>query len=464
MSEQKVRILDPKIAPIYAAEELVGALPVGAVDLVSKDEIAGWAKDNNCPGMPIEVHVYAYRRGSNSAIWGIAIIADGYRSDVGNHAYSFSHAHYRDLDCGEYDIVVNAIGKDANGNNSGWNVALPLSLAGSEIDKTKQTIKKQKFAGGQYEIFSQYLGIMWTEPNNYDLYQSAVRTFREGPVHCFYTRSESGGESVYVRSSPNGITGWSDSVRVITRGPSGTLDSSLIADGNVVVVPEGSDFRYWLHYTGYKEGDWNYVFQATTTKPQNFVKRGRTGNVSTPEPMLQPSKNSQQLTYGAGQPSVVYGPDKKWHIIFTDTSCESPPGNTVIHLQGDHPNSFFDLDPSTYFEHRITTPNQENTAEITYYPSLGCYALVKLYNDARIWVGSSIDDLHGEYGQLIYDKDNSSRSYIAEGGLLRGLYGHITDDANSTIAYYGAGRDTGDWSRYNTTDTAATRFYLYKRS
>ena len=25
----------------------------------------------------------------------------------------------------------------------------------------------------------------------------------------------------------------------------------------------------------------------------------------------------------------------------------------------------------------------------------------------------------------------------------------------------GAGRDTGDWSRYSTTDSAATRFYLY---
>jgi hypothetical protein len=158
-------------------------------------------------------------------------------------------------------------GRTGRGENDGQNVALRLSLAGKEINSRRQLIKKDTFAHGQYLVFSQYLGGVWDEKNNYDMYQSAVRLGNSGKVYNFYTRQskEDRGETVYLRTSPNGITNWSDFTRVLDLGSHDDLDSMLIADTNVVAVPEGDHFRLWMHYTGRPDANPNHVFQATTT-------------------------------------------------------------------------------------------------------------------------------------------------------------------------------------------------------
>jgi len=441
---------------------LYAAAPIGNVDAVNKDQVWGWAKDADWSG-PIDVHVYCYPRGSSSPLWGVAITANVWRSDVGYHGFNLTHPNYTALAEGEYDIVAYAIGKNSAGQNDGQNIALSLSLVGSEQPAWKQTIRKDFFANGQYLVFSQYLGIMWDEASNYDMYQSAVRTSNNGTVYCYYTKMESGGgETIYVRTSPNGITGWSAATKVINRGPG--PDSVFIADPDVLAVQEGGDYRFWLHYTGY-DGVWNYVFQATTTASQytSFVKRDRNGNVSTAIPMMYPSHNYPYSTYGAGQPSMLIDANNTYWLYFTDTSCENPPSSQVVRFSGATPMSFFDIGVSQYYSNRMAPPvNYLNTAHWTYYPNLATYATVLAYTDITIYVGPSTISFNGDYGRMIYDKGNVNRNYIAEGGLLRGLKGHITTPDNSTIVYYGAGKDTGDWSRYSTTGCGATRFYLYK--
>ncbi len=451
------------------SELLAGSTPpVGFVDKLDKDAVYGWAKDPDSPDTPVSVHVYCYPRGSAKALWGISIKADQYRPDVGVHGYTLNHPRYTQLPDGEYEIVVYAIGKDGAGSNDGQNVALKLSLVGSEVNAKRQLIRKDTFAHGKYMVFSQYLGILWDEPGNYDMYQSAVQVGNGGTVYNYYTRQNIGGvgETVFLRTSPNGITDWSGSRRVLDIGEHGDLDSALIADGNVIAVPEGSHYRFWLHYTGMPGSNPNHVFQATTTNtsPYHFVKRTETGNTLSALPIFSASHNNSSDTYGAGQPSLFKGGDGRWHMYFTDTTVKSPPRPYVIHKSA---RSVLDLwqqnDPTTYAQDVMPAPlTTKNSSEFTYYPQLATYAAVNLYGTPEIYVGSAPYAFDSDPGYLVYDSGNANRNYIAEGGLLRGANGQITTPKNSTIAYYGAGRDTGGWSRYSTTGTGATRFYLYK--
>lgn len=442
--------------------------PVGFVDTINKDRITGWAKDADTPNTPISVHVYCYPRGEKKAIWGISIKADTYRSDVGAHGFTLNDKRYTQLPDGEYELVVYAIGRNASGQKDGQNPALRLSLVGREITPTRQLIKKDTFAHGKYMVFSQYLGILWDENNNYDMYQSAVRFGNSGKVYNFYTRQskEGTGETVYLRTSPNGITNWSSFRKVLDLGRYDDLDSGLIADSNVVAVPEGTHYRLWMHYTGRPDINPNYVFQATTTSdsPYHFIKRTNTGNTLSAVPLFSASHNNQSDTYGAGQPSFFKGGDGLWHMYFTDTTAKAPPRPYVIHKSSGSLTGLWNKnDTSTYARDILPEPlTSKNSSEFTYYPRLKTYAAVNLYTTPRIWVGSSPTGFDNDPGYLIYDSGNVDRSYVTEGGLLRNLNGQITSPNNWSIAYYGAGRYSKEWSRYWTTGTGATRFYLYK--
>jgi hypothetical protein len=442
--------------------------PVGFVDQLDKNKVYGWAKDPDNPNSPISVHVYCYPRGSSNAIWGISIKADKYRSDVGAHGFTLTDRRYTQLPDGEYEIVAYAIGRDKSGKNDNQNVPLKLTHVGKEVSPTRQLIKKDTFAHGKYMVFSQYLGIMWDEQANYDMYQSAIRVGDSGKVYNFYTRQskEASGETVYLRTSPNGITNWSDFTKVLDLGRYDDLDSKLIADGNVVAVPEGDHYRFWMHYTGRPSTNPNHVFQATTTSksPYHFIKRTETGNTLTALPMFSPSHNNQSNTYGAGQPSFFKGGDGLWHMYFTETTVRTPARPYVVHKAAKGVMALWqENDPTTYDRDVMPSPiTALNSSEFTYYPRLETYAAVNLYSRPKIFVGSTPTDFDSESGSLIYDSQNDTRSYITEGGLLRNVNGQITTSNNSTIAYYGAGEYSPDRTRYWTTGTGATRFYLYK--
>lgn len=65
-------------------------LPYGSIDLIEGGNgtlrIAGWAKDDDAPDSPVTVHVYiGGPAGSGANAYGIK--AEGYRKDVGNHAF-----------------------------------------------------------------------------------------------------------------------------------------------------------------------------------------------------------------------------------------------------------------------------------------------------------------------------------------------------------------------------------------
>jgi hypothetical protein len=467
-------------AVVWSGELFAASIPpVGYVDKLDRDQVVGWAKDPDNLNVPVSVHVYCYPRGRSRAIWGISVKADKYRSDVGAHGFRLDARRYRDLPDGEYEIVAYAIGKDKSGANDGQNVALKLSLVGREVSPTRQVIRKDTFAHGKYQVFSQYLGILWDEPDNYDMYHSAVRLGNAGTVYNYYTRQNKGGvgETVFLRSSPNGITKWSDFTRVLELGRLDDLDSGLIADGNVVAVAEGSHFRLWLHYTGTPGGHPNYVFQATTTSktPKHFIKRTEVGNTLTAVPLFAPSYNNRSDTYGAGQPSLFKGGDGLWHMYFTDTTVLSPVKSYVVHKSAPTiPYLWRENTPASYATDVLTGAVRTlNSAEFTYYPRLKTYAAVRVsrrglpedkgLKEPRVYVGQSPTVFDSDPGYLVHDYQNPERDYITEGGLLRNLKGQITTTDNSTIAYYGIGKYSTVWkNRYWSTATGATRFYLYK--
>lgn len=62
--------------------------PTGHIDSVNCTSIQGWAKDSNTEN-PIDVHVYKGDALGNNKVIQTSFSAGGYRSDVGNHAFSW---------------------------------------------------------------------------------------------------------------------------------------------------------------------------------------------------------------------------------------------------------------------------------------------------------------------------------------------------------------------------------------
>jgi len=87
------------------------AAPVGSLDAADGTIIAGWARDDDYPG-PIPVHIYV------DDVLVHDQLANGARSDVGNHAFHWNHPPFG---VGDHKVVVYAIGVDANGHPNGEN-------------------------------------------------------------------------------------------------------------------------------------------------------------------------------------------------------------------------------------------------------------------------------------------------------------------------------------------------------
>lgn len=90
------------------------ATPSGHVDVADGTHIAGWASDGDITG-PIAVHIYV----DGEIVQGL--LADQYRSDVGDHAFDWVHEPFG---AGEHTVAVYAIGVDAAGALDGENPLL----------------------------------------------------------------------------------------------------------------------------------------------------------------------------------------------------------------------------------------------------------------------------------------------------------------------------------------------------
>jgi hypothetical protein len=528
---------DPYIFNAYKRQ------PEGYVDEITNKYIGGWAKDPDT-NEPLDIHVYVYDRneyksGSGATpVLTFTSIANLPRADLStNSAYHIENAAYKSLGDGEYVVVVFALGKNDAGQNDGQNVPLKMSLIGTEVGADQQEIKIDTFANGQYKVFSQYLGIIWDEPNNYDMYQSAVR-LPNGEVYCYYTKNGQAGslgESVFLRKSNNGISGWTDPQLTIASA-AGQKDSDLLADGNVMAVCEGDDYRFWMFYTGapvyyydyiadgnsnYEndkaecdnlesdalinqckyvkfgienkkkvDGIFNNLFSSTSTRVDSdfsqFHKLGQFSaidyaNGESVEPLIEPYGwpgdlmdpiDSYPNMYGTGQPSIIKGHDNKYHLYFTDSSVGlSSYGFEVIYIDADNINDFWLYDESNNNSNFLPAPmTYQSTSDFTYYTNLGKYAAYRaeehsnpegLDNDIKVYLGNDAKTFIDDPGYIIYDHTNNNRNFIKEGGLLRDLYGQITQDENMTIIYYGAGNSTSA-NDFNSIGSAASRVYIYE--
>ena len=90
---------------MFSFKKAQAATATGYLDKANNKMIAGWARDDDYDG-PISVHIYVDRKAVK------AIMADDYRSDVGNHAFNWLSP---DIPSGEHEIRVYAIGVNANG-------------------------------------------------------------------------------------------------------------------------------------------------------------------------------------------------------------------------------------------------------------------------------------------------------------------------------------------------------------
>jgi len=79
--------------------------PIGWLDVANGDIIAGWARDDDYSG-PIPVHIYV------DDVLVHDQLANGYRPDVGNHAFHWDHSPFG---AGNHKVFVFAIDVDANG-------------------------------------------------------------------------------------------------------------------------------------------------------------------------------------------------------------------------------------------------------------------------------------------------------------------------------------------------------------
>jgi hypothetical protein len=91
--------------------------PDGSLDAARADAIAGWAHDPDHDG-PLNVHIYI-----DGQLMKV-IRADGYRSDVGNHAFHWVPPPFGH---GSHEVIAFAIGVDASGAPDGQNPALAHS-------------------------------------------------------------------------------------------------------------------------------------------------------------------------------------------------------------------------------------------------------------------------------------------------------------------------------------------------
>ncbi len=106
----------PPIPPVVFDPERPAT---GFIDYASNQEISGWASDPNFSGS-IMVHIYIDGQGM------AAITADGFRADVGAHAFNWVPPR---LSPGAHRVEVYAIGVDQSGGGTGNNPLLNGSPA-----------------------------------------------------------------------------------------------------------------------------------------------------------------------------------------------------------------------------------------------------------------------------------------------------------------------------------------------
>lgn len=109
------------LASVFHVRTVYAAAPTGYLDLANDNTIAGWAKDDDFTGA-IGIHIYV------DGVPVKAMSADGYRADVGHHAFQWNHASFGS---GNHEVRVYAIGVNTSGQ---------LDTINPEINGSPKTI------------------------------------------------------------------------------------------------------------------------------------------------------------------------------------------------------------------------------------------------------------------------------------------------------------------------------------
>ncbi|HEY6179400.1 MAG TPA: FG-GAP-like repeat-containing protein [Kofleriaceae bacterium] len=246
---------------VLSASPAAADIPaVGSVDLANQSWIAGWARDDDCPGCALAVHFYV------DGVFNGWTVANTLRSDVGSHAFNYA---VPPLPSGRHSAIAYAIGVGPGGVLTGANP--PLGVARTLII----TERRADFNGDGISDAAVYrrgsIGTWWVN----GIYSNLAWGVAEDvPVPADYDGDGKADIAVYRPSNGTWYVLRTSDWTADVRGPFGG-GSPRVAGGGHVPVPgdyngdgraepavfrtTDSTWHVWGLYSGVQWGVWGDI-------------------------------------------------------------------------------------------------------------------------------------------------------------------------------------------------------------